>query len=89
MAITIRNRRTEQRIRHLCEIFGEGPSATISRLVDKEIRERDPETEDERIARRRATMRSWLASLPPISAEDSREMDRIMEEMYDEKGLPR
>ena len=89
MAITIRNKRLEERVRRLCELNGQGPSATIGRLVDKELKELSTETEQDRVDRRRKAMDAWIASLPPLTDEDRREMDRVMEEMYDENGLPK
>ncbi len=90
MAITIRNIRIEAGVRRLGRLRGEGPSAVVGRLVERELAalDIDNETEDERIARKRQAMTEWLASLPPISEEDRREIDRAMEEMYDESGLP-
>jgi hypothetical protein len=34
-------------------------------------------------------MSEWIATLPPLSDEDREAIDRAMEEMYDEDGLPR
>lgn len=89
MAITIRNRRIEERIRKLGEIRGEGPSAVIGRLVEKEIEAVSNESKDERVTRRRRAMDEWIASLPSITDEDRRAIDTAMEEMHDEDGLPR
>ena len=89
MAVTIRNKRVEARLRKLCELRGEGPSATIGHLVEKELQELSPETEEERVARRRKAMDAWIASLPALTEEEFREMDRVMEDMYDEHGLPK
>ncbi len=89
MAITIRNRRIEERVRKLGEIRGEGPSAVIGRLVEKEIEAVSNESEHERVARRRGAMDEWIASLPSITDEDRRAIDTATEEMYDEDGLPR
>jgi hypothetical protein len=68
---------------------GQGPSAIIGHLVDRELGELSPETAEERVAERRKAMDEWIASLPPLTDEDRREMDRMMEEMYDENGLPK
>jgi hypothetical protein len=89
MAITIRNKRLEERIRRLGEIHGEGPSATIGRLVDREVERLSAGSEEERIARRRKSMDEWIASLPLITDEERHEMDRLMDDMYDENGLPK
>jgi hypothetical protein len=91
MAITIRNKRIEAGIRRLGRLRSEGPSAVVGRLVQKELATlgHDDESENERVARRRRAMKEWLASLPPISEGDRREIDRTMQDMYDENGLPR
>jgi hypothetical protein len=34
-------------------------------------------------------MDEWIESLPPITDQDRHEMDRIMEDMHDENGLPK
>jgi hypothetical protein len=91
LAITIRNKKIEAGIRKLGCLRSEGPSAVIGRLVDRELAAlgHHDESEDDRLARRRTAMQEWIASLPPVSEEASREIDRMMEDMYDEDGLPR
>jgi hypothetical protein len=88
MAITIRNKTVESDIREIGSETGEGPSALIARLVRDE-KQRLGEAERLERARRRLAMRELIAALPPLSDEDKADMDRIMEEMYDENGLPR
>lgn len=91
MAITIRNRGIEAGIRKLGRLRGQGPSAVVGHLVERELAAlgHDNESDEERVARRRKAMKEWIASLPSISEEDRREIDSAMEDMYDENGLPR
>jgi hypothetical protein len=91
MAITIRNKQIEAGIRELGRRRNEGPSAVIARLVKAELTTSGccGESEHDRVERRRRAMAKWLASLPPITDEGRREIDRMMEEMYDDDGLPR
>jgi len=88
MAITIRNKRLEATIQQLGRETGEGPSAVVGRLVDEEQRRREAEPERKR-AERADRVREWLASLPPVTDEDKAEIARIMQDMYDEDGLPK
>jgi hypothetical protein len=91
MAITIRNKTIEEGVRRLGRLRNEGPSAVIGRLVERELRTMGAEGEsrEEGIARRRKAMAEWIAALPPLTDEDRKAIDRAMEEMYDENGLPR
>jgi hypothetical protein len=91
VAITIRNKKIEDGIRRLGRLRNEGPSAVVGRLVERELGElgQADESEADRIGRRRKAIAEWIASLPPMNDEDRREVDRAMEEMYDENGLPR
>jgi hypothetical protein len=89
VAITIRNKQTEAGIRALGRLRGEGPSAVISRLVEQELRATSAELHTGDAARRRKALEDWLATLPPVTEEDRREIDRAMQEMYDETGLPK
>ena len=88
MAITIRNQRVEADLRELGAAMGEGPSATIARLVADE-KQRLTEVQRLELTRRRHAMRELIAMLPKLTDAEKAEMDREMEEMYDEDGLPR
>jgi hypothetical protein len=88
MAITIRNKSIESAVREIGKETGEGPSAVIGRLVEDE-RQRLGEVERLEVARRRHAMRELLAMLPTLTDEDRAEIDRRMEDMYDERGLPK
>jgi hypothetical protein len=88
MAITIRNRTIEADVREVGKETGEGPSALIGRLVADE-RNRLTEVEKLEMARRRHAMRELIAMLPKLTGHDKAEMDRMMQDMYDERGLPK
>ena len=88
MAITIRNKKLEANIQELGRERGEGPSAVVARLVEQEQQRRAVERKKV-LAEREKRVREWLASLPPVTDEDRAEINRIMEDMYDEYGLPK
>ena len=60
----------------------------IGRLVADE-KERLSEVERLEVARRRHAMRELIAKLPKLTEEDKAAIDRAMEDMYDERGLPK
>lgn len=85
MAITIRNKATEELIRRIGRRTGEGPSAVIARLVKAEAAGRSgrkvPEAE---IERRTAEFESLAAKFPPSHPKPAwEEMERDMEALYD------
>lgn len=88
MALTIRNKKVEAAIQELGRETGDGPSAVVARLVDEEQKRRAVERMRKQAERERR-VREWLASLPPVTDEDRAEINRIMEDMYDEDGLPK
>jgi hypothetical protein len=73
MAITLRNKKVEERIRAIGRRTGEGPSAVIARLVEA----------------RYQRMRAFLDSLPEPTEEERRGVQEAMDDMYDEDGLPK
>ena len=88
MAITIRNKKTEEAIRRIGERRGEGPSAVIARLAEAEEKRESEErkrTAEERLAR----MRAYRATLPKFTEEEKKAVWQALEDMYDEDGLPR
>jgi hypothetical protein len=88
MAITIRNKTIEAAVREIGKDTGEGPSALIGRLVADE-KERLSEVEKLEVARRRHAMRELISMLPKLTEKDKAAIDRAMEDMYDERGLPK
>jgi hypothetical protein len=88
VAITIRNKALESQIREWGSESGEGPSGVIQHLVHKE-QERRAALEAAAIQEKRRAVKEWLDSLPPVTDEDRAEIRRIMDDMYDEDGLPK
>jgi hypothetical protein len=88
VALTIRNKRIEDEVRALGESWGEGPTGVLARLIERSRRLADMEREAEK-ARRLAAWEKLMADFPPPTAEEKAAMQRVMDEMYDEDGLPR
>src|SRR3954463_9754801 len=88
MPITLRNKAIEDRIREIGKRTGEGPSAVIARAIG-EVEER-LKAEDEALREKRiAAMERLRAMLPKLTDEDRRAIDRAMDDLYDENGLPK
>ena len=88
MAITLRNKKVEERIRAIGRRTGEGPSAVIARLVEAE--EPAPgRVSEEEAEKRYQRMRAFLDSLPEPTEEERRGVQEAMDDMYDEDGLPK
>ena len=88
MAITLRNKVVEERIRAIGRRTGEGPSAVIARLVDAE----EPgagRSSPEAAERRYREMRTFLDALPKPTPEERAAMKAFEADMYDEDGLPK
>jgi hypothetical protein len=88
MAITIRNKKTEEAIRRLGQRRGEGPSAVIARLAEAEEKREAEErkrTAEERLAR----MRAFTATLPVPTEEERKAMweeaDRMFDYLYEDE----
>jgi hypothetical protein len=88
MAITIRNRRTEAMIREIGRPRGEGPSAVVRRLAERELQNLAA-ADLERQARRQQAVRDTMAGRPHLSEAQKRDIGRRMDELCDEWGLPR
>jgi hypothetical protein len=88
MAITIRNKSFEAKVRAMGEETGEGPSALLSRLVDDEAK-RLSDVEKLELARRRHAMRELLAALPTLTQAQKTAIDQFQEQMFDGNGLPK
>jgi hypothetical protein len=88
MPITLRNKAIEDRIREIGKRTGEGPSAVIARAIG-EVEER-LKAEDEALREKRiAAMERLRAMLPKLTDEDRRAIDRAINDLYDENGLPK
>ena len=88
MAITLRNKDIEERIRRIGRRTGEGPSAVIRRLVDAE----EPalgEVSEEEAERREASWRAYMAMMPKPTPEQIAASEAVERDMYDEDGLPK
>lgn len=80
MAITIRNKTTEELIRKIGRRTGEGPSAVVRRLAENENREQSIEVvSEEEIQRRLAVFDELAKRFPP--PDDGRTWTEIEEEM--------
>jgi hypothetical protein len=91
MAITIRNKALEAEIKSIGARLNKGPTDVLKQLVEEHAllaAERQRLAEAAMIARRTAAMKKLMAELPIFTEEQKREMDRRMNEMYDENGLP-
>ena len=89
MAITLRNKRIEDKIRAIGRRTGEGPSAVIARLVETAEPGTPPVDEAEAARRRAENARAFLATFPPWTDQDRAAVRQVMEDMYDEQGLPK
>ena len=82
MAITIRNKTTEDLIRKIGRRTGEGPSAIISRLVAREATGENDTVPPEEVKRRLARFEELAKMYPPTKpklrwSEIEEEMDSI------------
>jgi hypothetical protein len=91
MAITIRNKALEAEIKAIGARLNKGPTDVLKQLVEEHAllaAERQRLAEVAMIAKRTAAMKKLMAELPVFTDEQKREMDRRMNDMYDENGLP-
>lgn len=89
MAITIRNKATENLIRKIGSRTGEGPTAVIRRLAEKEEGRNLPGVPEAEVQRRIAEFEAIARKFPPPDpkpswAEIEREMDEIFDDAPDE-----
>src|SRR5829696_427204 len=82
MAITLRNKRTEDAIRRIGQDTGEGPSAVIARLARTE-EERLRQEKEAQTAERLARIRAFTATLPKLTDEQRAAAWKDMDEMFD------
>jgi hypothetical protein len=86
VAITIRNQKTEELIRKIGRRTGEGPSAVVRRLVEREAKSEDPQEVSEAEVQRRIALFDELRKKYPDTgpkmtwAEIEEEMDSIFGE---------
>jgi hypothetical protein len=85
VAITIRNKQTEELIRKIGRRTGEGPSAVVARLVEAEAKNGLAGTVPEEEVRRRIAAFEKLAAkhAPPDPKPSWKEIQREMDALYD------
>ena len=87
MAITLRNKVLEAKIKAIGLRTGLGPSAVIARAIEHQEAKMIPSTDA--IAERLARMKVVLAELPKPTEDDRRTVREAMRDLYDEDGLPK
>ena len=88
MAITLRNKALEAKIKEIGRRTGLGPSAVIARAIDRETAELE-ERRTSLVAKRTAAEKELRAMLPDLTDADRAAIDQAMEDLYDEHGLPK
>ena len=83
MAITIRNKETEAMIRKIGKRRGEGPSAVIRYLAEKEVCPETQPVSREEIERRIRIFRELEREFPPPSEEEKEQIQYELDHMYD------
>lgn len=84
MAITIRNKTTEELIRKIGRRTGEGPSAVVRRLAEREASDHKKPVPEEEVQRRLQFMRELHEKYPPPDPKPSwEEIERDMDALYD------
>ncbi len=90
MAITLRNKPLEEKIKRIGRRTGLGPSAVIAKAV--EALEEAPEgaVPPEEMARLKAFIEAFVADIAGKTTDEERlAMRRLEADMYDENGLPK
>jgi hypothetical protein len=89
MAVTIRNKDVEDRIRRIGATTGEGPSAVIARAV-VDLEERLEAERTRKAEEKLARMRAVLAGFPKFTREEKdavwEELERMNEEIFEDHG---
>jgi hypothetical protein len=90
MAITIRNKTTEELIRKIGRRTGEGPSAVVRRLVEREAsNQNDQKVPEEEVQRRLRFMHELREKYPPPDPKPSWEdIQRDIDALYDYLNEP-
>jgi hypothetical protein len=84
VAITIRNKVTEQLIRKIGRRTGEGPSAVIRRLAEREAGGQEGTIPEEEVRRRLQFMRELSEKYPPPDPKPTWEdIERDIDALYD------
>jgi hypothetical protein len=88
MAITLRNKALEAKIREIGRRTGEGTSATIARIVALEEARLDKE-ERSLVAERAKAIKRSRAMLPKLAKAENAAIRQAFDDIYREDGLPR
>ena len=88
MAITIRNRETEDMIRELGRRNREGPSAVVRRLAERALLQEGLAREDEKLREDRLALDRWeesrSAAKPKVSfAQIMSDIDDVQSDLHD------
>ena len=84
MAITIRNKETEELIRKIGRRTGEGPSAVVARLVKQEISGNNGRVSEEEVRRRMQLFAELAEKYPPPDPKPSaEEIEREVDSLYE------
>jgi len=90
MAITLRNKPLEERIKRIGRRTGLGPSAVIAKAVEALEQAPVPEVPPEEVKRRLKALDEIQRRIAErITDEERAAMAAFEEDMYDEHGLPR
>ncbi len=90
MAITLRNKPLEEKIRLIGRQRGLGPSAVIAQAVEVFAKAPLAEVPPEEMARRKAFIEAFVAEIAGKTTDEERRAMREFEaDMYDENGLPK
>jgi hypothetical protein len=90
MAITLRNKALEERIRRIGRRTGLGPSAVIAKAVERFEERPAPEVPPKEIARRLKALDEIQRRIADgITDAERAAMKAFEEDMYDEHGLPK
>lgn len=90
MAITLRNKPLEEKIRQIGRQRGLGPSAVIAKAVEAFAEAPMDVVPPEEVARRKAFAEAFMAELAAeVTDEDRRAAREFEADMYDENGLPK
>lgn len=87
MSLNIKNETTHALVRRLAELTGQSQTSAVEDAVRRRLAELEGEREAE-TERKRAAIEAIVAEVRklPVSGPS---YDEIMDEMYDETGLPR
>jgi hypothetical protein len=89
MAITLRNKVVEAKIREIGKRTGEGPSAVIARAIDMEEERLRRRAQSLSTRRARAISRLRLEARAMLTDKDRVAIRKAIENLHDDDGLPK